>query len=86
MTVNELFVKDGKVICTDGRLVTPRDRCRFCIHSRYFVINGIQERSPALAFCMRERVTKEPDIAKATAVGCADERHEGYTSIGNIIS
>lgn len=86
MTVNEYPVKLGKVLCTNNTEVKPDERCRFCLHSRYFVINGKEEKSPALAFCQRERVTKEPDISKATAVGCADERRDGYTSIGNIIS
>lgn len=66
-------------------MVSPK-KCRFCMHSRYFVINGVSERSPALAFCLRERVCKEVDAAKATAVGCAEERGDGYANVGNILS
>ncbi len=85
MTVNEISVDAGKLVCTNGRTITP-DRCRFCMHSRYFVVDGVRERSPALAFCLRERATKEVDVLRATAIGCGDERGDGYASIGNIIS
>ncbi|MDD4133334.1 MAG: hypothetical protein PHT86_05575 [Methanocorpusculum sp.] len=85
MTVNEFPVSGGFLICTNGSLVTP-ETCRFCMHSRYFVINGVQERSPALAFCLKERVTKEVDVKRSTAVGCAEGRGDGYSSIGNILS
>ena len=85
MTVNELPVSSGKVTCTDGRLRST-DNCRFCVHSRYFVINGIQERSPSLAFCLRERTTKEVAYLQASAVGCAESRGDGFSSIGNIIA
>jgi len=78
-------VEEGGIVCSDGRMVTP-EKCRFCLHSRYFIINGKQERSPALAFCMRERVTKNVDCEKSTAVGCADSKGDGYSNIGNIIS
>lgn len=85
MTVNEFPVSGGFLICTNGSRVTP-ETCRFCMHSRYFVINGVQERSPALAFCLKERVTKEVDVKRSTAVGCAEGRGDGYSSIGNILS
>ena len=85
MTENELPVTDGHLRCTDGRMVTP-EKCRFCMHSRYFVIDGVAERSPALAFCLRERVCKEVAFSRATAVGCAETRGDGYASVGNILS
>lgn len=85
MTANEIAIVSGKLACPDGRQATP-DMCRFCMHSRYFVVNGKQEPSPALACCLRERVTKIPDIAKATAVGCGAKPNTGYANIGNIIS
>lgn len=85
MTANEVPVVAGRLRCTDGSMVTT-EKCRFCMHSRYFVIAGVAERSPALAFCLRERVTKEINVAKATAVGCAEDRGDGYGNIGNIIS
>ena len=85
MTVSELPVSAGKVTCTDGRLRST-ENCRFCVHSRYFVINGVQERSPSLAFCLRERTTKEVAYLQASAVGCAESRGDGFSSIGNIIA
>jgi len=83
--ISERSVEGGSLLCSDGRMVTP-EKCRFCIHSRYFVINGKQERSPALAFCLRERVTKNVDCGKATVVGCAESKGDGYSNLGNIIS
>lgn len=85
MTVSELSASAGKVTCTDGRLRST-ENCRFCVHSRYFVINGVQERSPSLAFCLRERTVKEVEYLKASAVGCAESRGDGFSSIGNIIA
>ncbi|HJJ35615.1 MAG TPA: hypothetical protein O0X27_00405 [Methanocorpusculum sp.] len=85
MTASEIPVHAGKLVCPDGHAVSL-DNCRFCIHSRYFLINGKQERSPALAFCLRERVTAHPDISRASAVGCAAGTGCGFASIGNIIS
>lgn len=85
MTVNEFAVTNGKVRCSDGRERSV-ENCRFCVHSRYFVICGVQERSPSLAFCLRERTVKEVEYQKASAVGCAESRGDGFASIGNIIA
>ena len=85
MTVNEIPVKDGVLICTDGRTVSP-EKCRMCMHSRYFVIGGKQEKSPALAFCQVERVTKVPDIPRSSAGGCAEKRGDGFHNVSNIFS
>jgi hypothetical protein len=85
MIANEIPVTGDHLRCTDGRIVTP-EKCRFCIHSRYFVIEGVVERSPALAFCLRERVCKRVDFARATVVGCAEEYGDGYASVGNVLS
>lgn len=85
MTENEIPVVNGKLSCPDGREVSP-EICRFCLYSRYFLIRGDRMRSPALAFCLRERVDTIPDIPAASAVGCAAKGGCGYTSIGNIIS
>ncbi|HJJ42283.1 MAG TPA: hypothetical protein O0W90_03075 [Methanocorpusculum sp.] len=85
MTMNEIKVKDEMLICTDGRKINI-EKCRFCIHSRYFIINGRAEKSPSLAYCNIQRVTKEADFRKADAVGCAEMRGDGFSSIGNIIS
>ncbi|HJJ90682.1 MAG TPA: hypothetical protein O0W88_02350 [Methanocorpusculum sp.] len=83
--MDEILVSNGILRCTDGKIVTP-ERCRFCMHSRYFVINGISHRSSALAFCQRERVCKEIDVSRATIVGCAEKHGDGYANIGNILS
>lgn len=85
MTESEIPVENGRLRCTDGRMVTP-EKCRFCMHSRYFVIDGVSHRSPALAFCLRERVCEEVAYAKASVVGCAERRGDGYSSVGNILS
>ncbi len=85
MTENEIPVVNGKLFCPDGREVSP-EICRFCLYSRYFLIRGVKMRSPALAFCLHERVDTTPDIPAAAAVGCAAKGGCGYTSIGNIIS
>ncbi|MDO5843791.1 MAG: hypothetical protein Q4Q53_01420 [Methanocorpusculum sp.] len=85
MAVTERLVSNGKVLCTDGRCISV-ERCRFCVHSRYFVVDNVSQKSPALAFCNRERVTKEAEFMRASKVGCAESRGDGYTSIGNIIS
>ncbi len=85
MTETEIPVVNGTLRCTNGRTVTPTD-CRFCMHSRYFIINGKKERSPALAFCLCERVTKPAAYEKARAVGCAERAGDGFANIGNIIA
>ncbi len=85
MTVNEIPIKDGVLVFTDGRTVTP-EKCRMCMHSRYVVIDGKQEKSPALAFCQVERVTTVPDIPRSTAVGCAEKRGDGFHNVSNIFS
>ena len=85
MTIFDRSVENGHVTCSDGSTRLIGD-CRFCIHSRYFVVDGIERRSPALAFCLKERVTESVDCNKATVVGCAEYRGEGYVNIGNIIS
>ena len=85
MTENEIPVVKGQLLCPDGRSVSP-DICRFCLHSRYFIIRGVRMRSPALAFCLRERVVENPDTGAAEAVGCAAKKGCGYSNIGNIIS
>lgn len=85
MTETEILISNGMLRCTDGSMITP-EKCRFCMHSRSFVVGGKKERSPALAFCLRERTVKPVDYMKATAVFCAESRGDGYASIGNIIS
>ncbi|MDO5846598.1 MAG: hypothetical protein Q4Q04_06715 [Methanocorpusculum sp.] len=85
MTESEIPVVAGRLRCTDGQIITP-DKCRFCMHSRSFVVDGKTERSPALAFCQRERAVKPVDYMRATTVFCAEKRGDGYANIGNIIA
>ena len=82
---HEIPIKDKQLTCTDG---VKRDimYCRMCRHSRYFIVDGKQERSPALAFCLRERVDKPVSLEKATAVGCVESAGDGFSSVTNIIS
>lgn len=81
----ELLVERGTVECLPGVRI-GLDRCRFCASSRAFRESGTWKRSPALAYCMVERVTEEVDLVKVDAVRCADRTGEGFRSIMNIIS
>ncbi len=85
MTISNRRVENGCVTCSDGRSL-PVGNCRFCLHSRYFIVDGVERRSPALSFCLSERVVEPVDYEKATVIGCAEFRGDGYTNIGNIIS
>lgn len=81
----KIQIENGRLRCTDGKMRSV-DNCRFCVHSRKFIIAGKEEKSPALAYCVRERVTKSVAYEKAEAVICAEERGDGFSSIGNIIA
>lgn len=83
-TKRELPVQNKQVQCTDTVKVTP-DMCRFCVHSRAFLVKGTWVTSPARAYCMRERATTEVDLKQVTAVRCDDQSGEGYRSMMNII-
>ncbi|RQD79629.1 MAG: hypothetical protein D5R99_07660 [Methanocalculus sp. MSAO_Arc1] len=80
-----LDVEKGKVPCLPGNPVTL-DRCRFCAHSRYFLVNGKRVISPARAYCSRSGDTEEVDLQHVTRVWCDDMDAEGYRSIMSIIS
>lgn len=79
-----LEVTKGKVRCLPGKEETI-EHCRFCVHSRYFLVKGEYMKSPALAYCLRHRATEEVDLKKVEAVRCADRSGEGYRSMMNII-
>lgn len=79
-----LPVTKGKVRCLPDKDETL-DHCRFCVYSRYFLVNGTWVKSPALAYCMLHRATDEADLKKVDAVKCADRRGEGFRSIMNLI-
>lgn len=80
-----LVAQGGKVQCLPEKK-EPLENCGFCIHSREFRVGGKFVKSPALAYCMKCRVTERVDYAKADAVKCADRQGEGFHSIANIIS
>jgi hypothetical protein len=79
-----LEVTRGKVPCLPEKDVTI-EHCRFCVHSRYFLVRGTYVKSPALAYCLRHRATEEVDLTIVEAVQCADRSGEGYRSMMNII-
>lgn len=79
-----LAVSRGRVPCLPGKSETI-EHCRFCIHCRYFKVNGEFVKSPSLAYCVKHRATEEVDLAKVQEVKCADRRGEGFHSIMNII-
>ncbi len=78
-------VEKGQVQCLPDKK-EPVENCGFCIHSREFGIGGRFVKSPALAYCMKCRVTERVDYGKATAVRCADRQGGGFHSITNLIS
>lgn len=76
----------GRVACPSGQTVTL-DRCRFCVHSTHFQVQGSTVPSPARAYCSRQRRGgEEIDLRAVEAVVCDDRSGEGYRSIMNIIS
>ncbi len=83
--IRELPVSGGTVRCLPA-LSVPLSRCRFCVHSTQFCVQGTWVASPARAFCMRQRATDEVALSDVTGVRCDDLRSEGYRSIMNIIS
>jgi hypothetical protein len=74
----------GKVQCLSDKK-EPVENCGFCIHCREFGIGGRFVKSPSLAYCTKCRVTERVDLAKVTAVKCADRQGEGFHSITSII-
>lgn len=62
------------------------ERCRFCVHSRKFMVGGVWYDSPARTYCMSCRTTEMPDYKSADAVLCDDLKREGFRSFLNVIS
>ncbi|MBP2132843.1 hypothetical protein J2128_000764 [Methanomicrobium sp. W14] len=62
------------------------EKCRFCVHSVYFIENGKEIKSPARAYCTMSRSTESVNLKKVEEVVCDDDRKEGFRSIMNIIS
>ncbi|TAJ45045.1 hypothetical protein CUJ86_05975 [Methanofollis fontis] len=80
-----LRVEGGEVACQNARNRTP-DSCRFCVHSRRFLVRGEWVTSPARAYCMLKRAVTHVDSADVTAVECDDDGTEGFRSIMTVIS
>ncbi|MCX6694066.1 MAG: hypothetical protein NT074_05920 [Methanomicrobiales archaeon] len=64
----------------------PVTHCRFCAHSRAFLVRGEWVTSPALAYCPTHQASGVLDITAVSSVRCADTRMEGFRSIMSIIS
>jgi hypothetical protein len=79
-----LPVRKGSVQCLEEKAETL-EHCRFCVHSRYFLVDGKWVKSPALAFCVAHRATENVDLARVESVKCGDRRSEGFRSIMNLI-
>ncbi|MCQ8893682.1 MAG: hypothetical protein NQU46_03485 [Methanolinea sp.] len=79
-----LPVRGGLVPCLPGREETV-EHCRFCVHSRYFLVRGEYHKSPALVYCLRHRDAQEVDMKQVEAVKCADRKGEGYRSMMTIL-
>jgi len=80
-----LPVKKGRVSCLPLK-DEGLDKCRFCVHSVYFITNKGKIPSPARAFCNLSRSTEEVDLKNVSDVICDDMYEEGFRSIMNIIS
>jgi hypothetical protein len=79
-------VNRGLVKCRPEDVI-PLDYCRFCVHSRAFVVKGREIPSPARIYCLRQHPSgEEIDFIKVEAVICDDKTGEGYRSMMNIIS
>jgi len=75
-----LDIERGEVRCLPGKRETA-EKCRFCVHSKKFRVNGAWKISPARAYCSLCRTDEDAD-----AVECDDLKGEGFRSILNIIS
>lgn len=80
-----LAVEGGMVTCSPGKQESL-ERCRFCVHSRSFLIRGHWITSPARAYCIYSRSSGADDISPATMVECDDTGSEGFRSFLNVIS
>ncbi|MDD1673551.1 MAG: hypothetical protein LUP99_03980 [Methanomicrobiales archaeon] len=75
----------GLVECRPGEVITL-DYCRFCVHSKAFIIHGKEVPSPARIYCLSHRQSKEEiDFGSVEEVLCEDKKSEGYRSMMNII-
>ncbi len=78
-------IRNGRVECRPAEILSL-EHCRFCVHSKAFVVRGKQVPSPARIYCLAQKKSKEEvDFTVAEAVVCDDNRGEGYRSMMNII-
>lgn len=76
----------SKVPCS-GREDITVEHCRFCVHSRAFLVGGRTIPSPARIYCLRHTPSEEKiDFSRVEFVECDDQKGEGFRSIMNIIS
>ena len=80
-----LYVEMGVVQCLPNKKESI-EKCRFCVHSVYFLEKDRWIKSPARAFCTKCRSTDKVFLTDVEAVLCDDKREEGYRSMMNIIS
>ncbi|HDR73450.1 MAG TPA: hypothetical protein ENN85_06030 [Methanoculleus sp.] len=81
----ELPVERGHVQCTPARR-EELVKCRFCVHSTHFMVEGRWVGSPARAYCRVQRSTEAVDLDAVAMVRCDDSAGEGFRSIMSIIS
>jgi hypothetical protein len=78
-------IRKGTVECRPDEVI-PLDYCRFCVHSKSFMLGGREVPSPARIYCLARKPSKEEiDFTLVEAVVCDDRRGEGYRSMMNII-
>ena len=81
----EREITGGFVQCTPKRREAV-EKCRFCVHSTHFFVDGKWLPSPARAYCMSTRASEPVDLSRAGRVRCDDAAGEGFRSIMSIIS
>lgn len=78
-------IRQGNVECRPAEVISL-EHCRFCVHSKAFVVRGRHLPSPARIYCLAQKPSKEViDFTMAEAVVCDDRKGEGYRSIMNIL-
>jgi hypothetical protein len=80
-----LDLNNGSVECLPGR-EEEIEKCRFCVHSVYFITKKGKIPSPARAFCNITRSTEDINLNEVKEVICDDIRGEGFRSMMNVIS
>lgn len=79
-----LTVSGGNVRCLPEKSESV-DKCRFCVHSVKFQVNGKMVDSPARAYCLVKRTTDKVEMSSVEAVECDDASGEGFRSMMNVI-